>query len=378
MDEARTVSALIGEIYDASLDPALWPTVCESACAFIGASAAGLMWQDTLRKAAHVHFAWGIDPKYTQIYSEKYCKLNPIFPTMLFFDVEDVWNIVPDCISREEFCRSRFGKEWLFPQGLVDGLFSNVEKSPTACDTFLAVRTMSDGFADDEMRRRFALVAPHVRRAILIGQVIDRKTVEAASLADSLDTLAAGMFLVDATGRILHANASGLGMVAEAKVLHATSGKLRATHPQAEQALLDIFVAAAGGDAALGRRGIAVPLKARDGERYVAHVLPLTSGARRKAGTSYSAVATVFVHKAVLDLPSPPEALAKEFQLTPAELRVLFAIIEVGGVPEVAEVLGISEGTVKTHLHHVFGKTGTTRQADLVKLVAGYSNALLA
>jgi len=138
------------------------------------------------------------------------------------------------------------------------------------------------------------------------------------------------------------------------------------------------FVAAAGGDAALGRRGIAVPLKARDGERYVAHVLPLTSGARRKAGTSYSAVATVFVHKAVLDLPSPPEALAKEFQLTPAELRVLFAIIEVGGVPEVAEVLGISESTVKTHLHHVFGKTGTTRQADLVKFVAGYSNALLA
>ena len=134
-------SALIGEIYDASLDPALWPSVCESACAFIGASAAGLIWQDTLRKAAHVHFAWGIDPNYTQIYSETYCKLNPAFPTMLFFDVEEVWSIVPDCISREEFCRSRFGKEWLFPQGLVDGLFSNVEKSPTSCDTFLAVRT---------------------------------------------------------------------------------------------------------------------------------------------------------------------------------------------------------------------------------------------
>ena len=118
--------------------------------------------------------------------------------------------------------------------------------------------------------------------------------------------------------------------------------------------------------------------QARDGERYVAHVLPLTSGTRRKAGTSYSAVATVFVHKAVLDLPSPPEAVANEFQLTPAELRVLFAIIEVGGVPEVAEVLGISEGTVKTHLHHVFGKTSTTRQVELVKLVAGYSNTLIA
>jgi hypothetical protein len=44
----------------------------------------------------------------------------------------------------------------------------------------------------------------------------------------------------------------------------------------------------------------------------------------------------------------------------------------VGGTSEVAEVLGISQATVKAHLHRVFEKTGTERQADLVKLVAGY------
>nr|WP_249792676.1 helix-turn-helix transcriptional regulator [Bradyrhizobium sp. BRP22] len=76
-------------------------------------------------------------------------------------------------------------------------------------------------------------------------------------------------------------------------------------------------------------------------------------------------------------MPSPPEALAREFRLTPAELRVLFAIIEVGNASEVADVLGISEGTVRTHLHHLYGKTNTTRQTELVRLVAGYSTALL-
>jgi DNA-binding CsgD family transcriptional regulator len=63
--------------------------------------------------------------------------------------------------------------------------------------------------------------------------------------------------------------------------------------------------------------------------------------------------------------------------LTPSELRVLFAIVEVGGVPEVADVLGISETTARTHVEHLFEKTGTSRQVDLLKLVAGYSNALL-
>jgi DNA-binding CsgD family transcriptional regulator len=226
------------------------------------------------------------------------------------------------------------------------------------------------------MRQRFALVVPHIRRAVLIGKAIDLKTLEAAALADSFDTLNSGMFLVDASGRIVHANASGHSMVAEATALRAPSGRLGAIDGQADRALLDSFSAASRGDAVLGRTGIAVPLKARDGQRYVAHVLPLTSGSRRKAGASYAAAATVFVRKAELDLPSPPEAIGKEFGLTPAELRVLFAIIEVGSVPEVSHVLGTSEATVKTHLRHLFEKTGTHRQAEIVKLVAGYCNAL--
>ena len=124
-------------------------------------------------------------------------------------------------------------------------------------------------------------------------------------------------------------------------------------------------------------KGIAVPLTARDGERYVAHVLPLTSGERRRAGASYAAVAALFVHKAALETPSPPEIIARHYKLTPTELRVLLAVVEVGGVPEVAEALGIGEATVKTHLHRLFAKTETTRQADLVKLVAGFSNPLV-
>jgi DNA-binding CsgD family transcriptional regulator len=180
------------------------------------------------------------------------------------------------------------------------------------------------------------------------------------------------MFFVNGTGRIIHANASGYAMVAEANALRAPSGRLGATDPAADQALLDVFTAAENGDAALGRRGISIPITAPNGERYVAHVLPLMSGTRRKAGVSYGAVAAVFVRKAALDLPSSPVVIAQQFRLTYAELRVLFSVVEIGGTSDVAEVLGIAEATVKTHLHHVFEKTSTGRQADLVKLVAGY------
>lgn len=109
-----------------------------------------------------------------------------------------------------------------------------------------------------------------------------------------------------------------------------------------------------------------MPLTARNGERYVAHVLPLTSGVRRRAGAAYSAVAALFVRRAALAIPSAPEVIARTYKLTPTELRVLLAIVEIGGTPEVAEALGVAETTVKFHLRRLFEKTGTHRQADLV------------
>jgi DNA-binding CsgD family transcriptional regulator len=371
VDEAEEVSLLIGDIYDASLDPTLWPGVFEKTTKYVGGSTSSLFSQDIVGVNSKGYFAAGHDPHFMELYHQKYFKINPVFPTVVFFDVEQRLS-VPDCLPREEFCRTQFAREWVIPQGYVDVVFANLEKSATSCSVFTVLRDLSKGFADDEMCRRFSLVVPHLRRALLIGKVIEDHKVKAEALADSFDTLVSGMFIVDGTGRIVHANASGYAMIAEANALRAPSGRLGATDPGADQALLDIFTAAGGGDAALGRRGIAVPIMARNDERYVAHVLPLTSAGRRKAGASYGAVAAVFVRKAALDLPSPPVAIAQQFQLTQAELRVLFSIVEIGGTSEIADVLGIAEATVKTHLHHVFEKTGTGRQADLVKLVAGY------
>jgi DNA-binding CsgD family transcriptional regulator len=185
------------------------------------------------------------------------------------------------------------------------------------------------------------------------------------------------MLLVDAFGRVVHANAAGHGLLAEGSVLGVAGRKLAAHDGSAEQALHDVFLAAGSGDAAVGIKGIAVPITARGGERYVAHVLPLTSGARRRAGASYAAVAALLVHKATLDTPSPPEVIAKTYRLTPSELRVLLAVVEVGGGPEVAEALGIAETTVRFHLRQLFEKTGARPQADLVKLVAGFTNPVV-
>jgi DNA-binding CsgD family transcriptional regulator len=375
MHDQEQVSALIGDIYDAALDRSLWVDVLGKAALFVGGPAAVLFAKSVTRTTVGSAYEYGIDPHWEQLYRHQYVKFDPLTTGQFFADIEEPI-ATADVIPYDEFLESRFYREWMHPQGLVDMVGTVLEKSVTSAAIFGVLRHERDGVVDDETRRRVRLIAPHFRRAVLIGKAIDLRQGEAAAFADAFNGLSAGMFLVDARGHIVHANAAGHGILNSGDVLRASGGRLVARDPQVDNTLREIFVAADNGDAALGIQGIAVPLTGGNGQHHVAHVLPLTSGARRRAGRAYTAAAALFVRKAALERPSPPEVIARAYKLTPSELRVLLAIVEVGGAPEVAAALGVAESTVRTHLGRLFGKTGAARQADLVKLVAGFASPL--
>lgn len=377
MSNPRHISSLIGEIYDAILDRAQWIKVLDKAAQFVGADAGTLIWRNPMCRAVNVIHAFGIKPGYVEQYRESYAKLDPTTGPMLLRDVGDVASTA-DLLPHGELLKTSFYREWLQPQGFVDMLQASLDKSPTEVVHLCFMRNGDSGMIDNATRDRLRLIIPHLRRAVLVGELVDRTTAQAATFGDALDGICAGLFLVDAGGQIVHANASGESMLSQGVLLRTHDDKLTPHDADAAEGLHEIFNSAARDRAHVGPRGGAVPLIGRNGEHYVAHVLSLTAGARRQVGADDSAVAAVFVQKASLDLPSPQGAIGKLYKLTPTELRVLSGIVQVGGVPEVAEAMGISVSTVKTHLRRLFAKTGTDRQADLVKLVAGYANPLVA
>jgi DNA-binding CsgD family transcriptional regulator len=374
MNDSKRLPTLIGDIYDAVIDPAQRNDVLDKIASFTGGHSGGLLSKHSLSKSEALYCYVGADPNSLQVYSESYPKLDPTADSPCF-GVEQVVSAT-DLVPYEEFRRGRFYREWARPHGWVDVASAVIEKSATSCTFLSVVRHEANGLVDDEMRRRMALLIPHVRRALLIGQTIHRKQTEAVCFSDVLDGLSSGMILVDANGRIVHTNNAGNAILDAGDFLRAVCGRLVASDLAINAALREILVAANAGDVALGVKGIALPLTAHDGERYVAHVLPLTSGARREAGLAYNAVAALFIRKASLEPFSPPEVIGEMYKLTPTELRVLLAIVDIGGVPEVAAALGVAVTTVKTHLSRLFEKTGVARQADLVKLVAGFSTPL--
>jgi DNA-binding CsgD family transcriptional regulator len=376
MPPDNQLADLIGQIYDAALKPDLWPKVLAPLSAFVGGSAASLFTKNVESKTGTSVYDVGIDPAFRQLYFDYYVKLDPLGVGQILAPIEEPV-ATADLISYDEFLQTRFYKEWARPQKLVDFVGAVLDRSSTTAAMFGVFRHERDGVVDAGVRERMRLVVPHVRRAVLIGRLIDLKTVQAATMSEVLDGISAGMFLLGQAGAIVHASASGRALLDRGHVVTSNCGRLAAADGQADQVLRDALLAAAQGDLALGVKGIAVPLIGRDDAHYVAHVLPLNTGERRGAGRAYAAAVAVFVRKATLDVTSPAEVIAKTYRLTPTELRVLMAIVEIGGVPEVAIALGVAETTVKTHLRRLFEKTGTSRQVELVKLAASYSNPLV-
>src|SRR5262245_28000259 len=232
--ESEEVSHLIGDIYDAALDPGLWPSVVESIAHFMPGAFVNLFSQDATRKTAQAFYTYGISQDYLDLYFQKYIHLNPMFPTTLFFEVGRVLT-ENDIMPKAEFNETRFFKEWVRPQGLVDSMAAILEKSATSLAGIAVGRGEQHGLVDDDALQRMGLLVPHVRRAVTIGQVIDLHKVEAAALADTLDGIAAAIFLVDAAGRIVHANLAGHAMLSDGSVVQSVGPRLAAIDVRADR-----------------------------------------------------------------------------------------------------------------------------------------------
>jgi DNA-binding CsgD family transcriptional regulator/PAS domain-containing protein len=369
--DSESVIDLISYVYDSVFDPSRWDGGCARIARYVGGTGAVLLAKDHNSEQVRIPGLFGIVPPPSVPFAQ-------VCPALMrhFLGETEQPVATSDLMPFDQLARMESYRTWAAPQGLVDFVSAVIDKSAIGITMFGVYRHERDGFVDDDARRRVRLLAPHLRRATRIVRTFSRKAAEAAALTDTLDGLSAGLCLVDASGRIVHVNAAAQAILDADDILRTVNGQLVARDAQADRTLREVFAAAGQGDEALGTKAIAVPLTGAEGERYVAHALPLTSGARRRAGIGLTAAAALFIRKTAPVASARPEVIAAAFKLTPTELRVLLAIVELGSVPEVAAALGIAGTTVRWHVGRLFEKTGAKRQADLIKLVTGYATPL--
>jgi DNA-binding CsgD family transcriptional regulator/PAS domain-containing protein len=188
-------------------------------------------------------------------------------------------------------------------------------------------------------------------------------------LEKTLDALVAGVFLTARDGRVVYMNAAAERQIRTGNSIRIVNNRIFPTDPAARAALSKAIDEASRDDIDkdMSEHSLAIP--GVDGAGYVATLLPVDRGERRGIVAPFAASVAVFTQDPVLSPLMPGEAFARLYKLTGGELRVLLALAQGLGAKEAADMLGISEPTVRSHLQHIFSKTETPRQADLLRLL---------
>jgi DNA-binding CsgD family transcriptional regulator len=372
--DVEAFSRMVASIYDAAVDPGLWPSALRVVRDFAGGQCATLFSKDVLSLTGGVfHDDGGIDPGYRQAYFDQFIRFDPASTAQYYARIGEPM-ATEDLVPYGEFLKTRFYREWARPQGLVDFASVALEKSSTMVAMFGVFRHERHGLVDEAMRDRLRLVAPHIGRAVGVARLLERQTSIVGDLAATLDGLRTAVLLVDASGGLRHANVAAQALLARGSVLRVDHGRLSAVSGEAEAMLTRMLGPATTGDTGLGPETVTVTLGMDGNADVVGHVLPLSP--KRSLGVGLGSVLALLVSPRPLLLTSTPELVARRYGLTPAELRIFLTITKLGGIAETAAALGLRQTTVKFHLKNLYLKTGVHRQVGLVKLLADFAQPL--
>ena len=357
---------LVGDIYDCAIEPARWPDVLARIASAIEGCATTISYHDVADNSVRLSKSWNISPEFQQLMTT-HMATNPAVPAGFYHDVGEPFGAAE--FIGDEWKRTRWFHNTIERVGVHDGAVVLFEKSASRFGALTVMRAAEKPLYRAAELQSLRVLAPHLRRAVMITDTLDARTLERNTLAVTLDRLSVAVVLTDENGHILHLNEAASRFLDEGTTLRRVGDSLSAADPAAARDLAQAIADAARGTTVdIPRSGIVVDLEGPAGPALAAWVLPLDRGLRQEFGADFSATVAVFIRELGDTSPFPAELFVRRYAITPAECRVMVLLVQGMTVGEVAEELGIALPTAKTHLARLFEKTGTSRQADLIRL----------
>jgi len=247
---------LIGHIYDCAIEPKKWPETLEQIVGYIGGQAAAISLQDPLSREVRLISQWGIKADFEQRMMS--CMpINPLISMGWFVDVDEPFT-GEGALGRESYLKTRFYNEIIAPGGYYDAALTVLAKS---VNRFGSLSVPTDGPVSEIALDRLREIAPHVRRAISIADLLDARALQSDMLSSALDLLTIGIILVDDKARIVHANAVGSRLLEERTAVRRDGDHLSCRDPRtANELAIAIRNAASGNTADFPKSGIALPI----------------------------------------------------------------------------------------------------------------------
>jgi DNA-binding CsgD family transcriptional regulator len=290
-----------------------------------------------------------------QTRDQRYKGLPTLFRTGVVSDL--------DFTTPEQMATDPFYQELLAPAGCLWFAGVKVEsENEVRCLTFQ--RSAALGPFSDEELKKLASLSQSLAGTASLAYALSFAKAEAALAAFELSEKA--VFLLNAKGEVSLANPSAERLIGEDLML--TGGRL-ASCSRAATAKLDRSLNALFLDAT-PRASMPPVVLPRTGARkrpllaYAMRLPPVT-------GDIFGAARAAVVMNDLERRPEPPESVLRSaFGLTAMQARIARLIAPGVALETVAEQLGLSLETARSHLKAVFAKTETHRQSELIALLS--------
>lgn len=365
------LSGLVGLIYDAAINPDLWPVAMEAIRTELDFHNSTLNLQLLPSGQVLTNVTSNIPPKYLALMDAAGADVleqwggHEVILSLPLDEPAVLTRVNPSFDPRTS--TNGYYTHFARPQGIVDVLAIGLARSQQALGTISFGRHERAGPIGEREIRVAALLIPHLQRAATINRMLESAALAQATLAATLDRLSTPVLLVSADMLVVHANPAAHGLLERGAGLRLVQGALVAASSAVDHALRVAVRQAARDQTHLARRGLGIPLWGSDGAASALHVLPLSPA---QAARDTQAVAAVFIARADTPFVAPGRIVAALFDLTPAEARVFAHIAEGETLADTATRLGVQRSTAKTHLLRIYDKMGVSRQADLVHIAA--------
>jgi DNA-binding CsgD family transcriptional regulator/PAS domain-containing protein len=365
------LSSIIGDIYDCAINPSGWSGALSRITLALEAAYTTISLASTVDHRGRMAAQSPWDSEQLRILNEDYgIEGVPGLKTVLNNQIDETWSTLTS-MSEVEFQKTPFYRDWARPQGLRDACLVKFVHTSDRIGIMGCITRANRDIIGPEEQKFVSLLSPHLRRAALIGDLLDQTRVEAQAYQLTLNSLSIAVVLTNAAGQILYANAVAEDMLSNEVPIAKVAGQLKAHMASSQNALKTAIFNASKSDRILGSAGIGIPLSSPDKPAAVAYVLPLSPGTARAAFNP--ATAAVFISTQISASPLPEAVLIALYDLTPTEAHVALAVAHDYSKADVMKKLSISENTLKTHLSRIYNKTNTGNMANLLKLTSSLS-----
>jgi DNA-binding CsgD family transcriptional regulator len=371
----ETLSDLIGRIYDCAVQPELWPITLHSIRGALDLAFLQVVSVDghRLRQGEAVQ-TLAFKTLFEQGWMHDFARhFNSIPGGNDWLEAEiDTPISQMQLVDEGEFKQSEFYKSWIGPRGLRDSCTTPLVRRDHMICALTASGSAQRELFNDGDRETFRLLSPHIRRSLMIGDMLDDGNYKLSLYRDILDRITTSVMIVSPGAKLAYANGAAEKLLSDGGNIKVKNGELQATYPAFAAGLrAALDRACSDDDTDIGNFGNGIPLPGRSGQTAVCYVLPMgVSDRRRSLGPGHAAV---FISAAGANLPPSLETLSALSGLTSREARIALTVADGMSLADAAGNLGISIHTMRTHIAHIFQKTGTNSQQALQKFVSGLS-----